>query len=179
MMATMKKKIFSEIFKSILKKTKLARNICKCPIIFIIAVFSGPSVVQTFLKVICSLQIKVILKISKIFSVLLMLDSGVPSAKTFSRLQCQILKISQDKNWWWWWPWSIMQMCCWTWPRDPKLTYAVIAIDNIEYLVAGLLVGHVVGTDAAEDRRLSEGLPGSVTGLSAITKTNWEIELEI
>ena len=94
----MKKKIFSEIFKSILKKTKLARNICKCPIIFIIAVFSGPSVVQTFLKVICSLQIKVILKISKIFSVLLMLDSGVPSAKTFSRLQCQILKISQDKN---------------------------------------------------------------------------------
>ena len=52
MMATLKKKrkMFSEIFKTISKEDKNC-NICKCPIIFIIAVFRRLSVVQTFLKV--------------------------------------------------------------------------------------------------------------------------------
>ena len=53
-------------------------------------------------------------------------------------------------------------------PSDLQLTYAVVTIDSIEDFVAGFFIGHIVGTYAAEDRRLSEGLPGAVTRLSAI-----------
>ena len=52
-------------------------------------------------------------------------------------------------------------------PRCP-LTYAVIAVNNVEDFVAGFFITEIVGTDAAEDGRLSQSLPGSVAGLSAM-----------
>ena len=52
-------------------------------------------------------------------------------------------------------------------PRCP-LTYAVIAVNSVEDFVAGLFIVDIVGTDAAKDGRLSQSLPGSVTGLSAM-----------
>ena len=51
--------------------------------------------------------------------------------------------------------------------RHP-LTYAVIAVNSFEDFVAGLFIVNVVGTDAAKDGRLSQSLPGCVTGLSAM-----------
>ena len=52
-------------------------------------------------------------------------------------------------------------------PRRP-LTYAVIAVNYVEDFVAGFFIMEIVGTDAAEDGRLSQSLPGSVAGLSAM-----------
>ena len=52
-------------------------------------------------------------------------------------------------------------------PRRP-LTYAVIAVNSVEDFVAGLFIGEIVWTNAPEDGRLSQCLPGSVAGLSAM-----------